>query len=155
MIRLPTPFEARARHSVESAAAGGSTCTTCSCCLVTFGLSSVLTSMHFHSLSKVAINPELNPDPAGTQLRPRPAGRTGPSALGFFLPLLTLIAAGIGMVGESFVFAAFVGFGVWSWLWTTVYGDAGRPAWLGFWLSALAFAVMLGIGAFEVKLWLG
>lgn len=162
MIKLPNQFEARSRHSTESAAAGGSTCSTCSCCLVTLGVSSVLTSMHFHTLPKVALRPksepgskpEPSPDPTATEHKARPADGTGPSVLGFFLPLLTLIAGGLGMMSGSFVLAAILGFGAWGGIWSSTYGNAGRTASEGFWLSVLAFAGLVGMGAVEVMLWL-
>lgn len=54
MIRLPTQFDARARQHMETAAAGGSTSTCCSSCVVTLGATVVLSGMYFAHLRKLA-----------------------------------------------------------------------------------------------------
>lgn len=58
MYRLPSPFNAKASNQAISAAGGGSTSTTCSCCLVTLGVASIGTSRHFARLAQQPPSPE-------------------------------------------------------------------------------------------------
>lgn len=58
MYRLPSPFNAKASNQAISAAGGGSTSTTCSCCLVTLGVASIATSTHFVRLAQKPPSPE-------------------------------------------------------------------------------------------------
>lgn len=150
MYKLPTQFDLRSSQVTESAAAGGSTSTTCSCCIVTLGVTSVLTSMHFASLepaAKAAPSAEV----VSTQLldEPESAGlsKRGRSIFGFFLPLLSGLAGSVSF-GIGW-------FAVWIVAFVTMYKKAGLSGMRGFWISAAALLAMALCVALEMALWLG
>ncbi|MDB5846923.1 MAG: hypothetical protein JWP29_675 [Rhodoferax sp.] len=159
MIKLPTQFDARSSHSADAAAAGGCTSTTCSSCVVTLGVSSVLTSMHFQSLTPVGgkfvaskpVASKLATDAAPVASR---SPGQGPGILGFFLPLLSFIASGLGLMSGSVTFAAFLFAGAWGGVWVSTYGDAARSGWRGLLISMLALVAMAVLGVVEAWLWL-
>jgi hypothetical protein len=151
MLKLNSQFDLRCRYSAESGAAGGSTSSTSSCCLVTFGLATVATSMHFQTLKEVVPVPVVPYAP--------PEGHAdggGSGVLGFLLPVMTLVwAVFLAIMSKNEVITLGGALALWLLIWVAAYRHAGRPTWLGVLMALLALGAMAAVGFFEMRLWFG
>lgn len=149
MIRLSSQFDFRGRYSVESGAAGGSTSSTCTCSLVTFGLTTIATSMHFHTLKEAVREPAASLEPYAAV-----TSGAGSGVLGFLLPVMTVVLmVFLEFVARSEVMTLGGGLIFWILIWLAAYGHAGKPAWLAVLMALLALGIMAGVGISEIRLW--
>jgi hypothetical protein len=171
MYRLPSPFHNKLSHQSPSAAGGGSTCTTCSCCVVTLGLSTLATATHF-ALLPTPEDEKAGPDYALSPATPAPvasAPRSGKKGLlqnrvvlalmGLFaLPSLMVVwfALFMGMIGLNdigiasgwlLVVAPLLCCGLWVLGFVLVYQNNGRTNAAGVG-AALRGMVAIGIVGF-------
>ena len=151
MIRLSNQFEFRRQYRAESSAAGGSTSSTSSCCLVTFTVTAVVTSMHFYTLKEVVPSAALG----GSASEGKTTLSGGPSAaIGFLLPLLSLVVAAFAGVVSDNMFVATCGALVfWAGIWVAAYGYAERSRWRGLVVALIAFGAIMAASAVEFPLW--
>lgn len=172
MYRLPTQFEPRASHADESASAGGSTSTTCSCCVVSLGAGSVLTSVYFASLTQPAQAesptppgpvPESgvggeSPASADAASASPPATRGSPgnwAMLGFFTPLLSLgVGAVLGFGLGGLAMAPVIAVGMWLLLFGMAHERNGQSMGRGVAAGALGLVLFAVALAVEISFWL-
>jgi hypothetical protein len=155
MIKMPTPFEAAARHCQASAAAGGSTSsTTSSCSVVTLGVASIGTSMYFDSLKHLSHVKDISARESGPAADATGRAATGSIVLGFFLPFLALvIGVATGLTSESKALGITVALAFWVCMWTIAYRDGGRRRATSIFPAVVTFAVVYGLMVVELDLW--
>lgn len=169
MYRLPTQFEPRASHADESASAGGSTSTTCSCCVVSLGAGSVLTSVYFASLAEPPKPPGPVPEAEAAVGGPSPAGAEAVSAsppaasgsrgswamLGFFAPLLSFgVGGGIGFGLGGLAMVPVIAVAVWLLLFGIAHERNGQSMGRGVAAGALGLVLFAVALAAEISFWM-
>lgn len=164
MIKLPTQFDARQRQHVDTAAAGGSTSTSCSSCVVTLGTTAVATSMYFSHLNgraralkagtaapPVVQQPEVTPAPGEPSRDDDLLDSWWFWALWSFIALISLSMMGEGGVVTG-VLTAFLFTAIY---WFRVHQRAGVGLVRTILTAGLVTAVVVGAMVLEAVAWIG
>lgn len=180
MYRLPSPFNAKASNQAISAAGGGSTSTTCSCCLVTLGIACIGTSRHFVRLAKQEPSPEDRaPNQASIKVHSEfdepnqtldnsesvtqtdaitpstPAlNVVGYGVIGFFALLISGFAGRIiSAITDAYGMGLLGGIAAWIGLFAWVYTSTNRRTEKGIVVGVVSLLGLAAILAIELYIW--
>lgn len=182
MYRLPSPFNAKASNQAISAAGGGSTSTTCSCCLVTLGIASIGTSRHFARLAQLPPSPgDMAPNLAPVKphsefeepalalddiespahsneneiTAPPPAlNVVGYAVIGFFALVIAGLAGSIlSAITGAYGVGLLGGIGAWIGLFAWVYTSTNRRTEKGIVAGVVSLLGLAVILAIELFIW--
>lgn len=183
MIKLPTQFDARARQTLDTAAAGGSTSTCCSSCVVTLGTAVVASSMYLANLRKRAKEGEVDatqtvaptdaanpwaqpegvaqPEPIAAEAvvtdSAEPPSETGVLSSAWFwvtaVLLFALLASALGDIGAIVVALAIAMLSLVGWV--RLHQRAGVGPVQAIVVGVVALVLILGAIVLEAMAWMG
>lgn len=146
MVRIPSQFDQRAQ-ATPAAAGGGTTCSTCSCCVVTLGVAALTPVLLFRSLATTAPGSDGS---ATSRMSPGSA-----TALGFAVPLAWVLLACIALA--DFGVAPIAGLmALATWVGSFAYAyerTQGRPGW-GICVAILCLVGFTVMALGEIAVWL-
>lgn len=164
MIKLPTQFDARQRQHVDTAAAGGSTSTSCSSCVVTLGTTAVATSMYFSHLNgraralKVGTAAQAAAPQAELTSAPgEPSGNDDLLDSWWFWALLSFLALiSLSMMGEGGVVMGVLTACLFTAIyWFRIHQRAGVGLVKTILTAGLVMVVVVGAMVLEAVAWIG